>query len=138
MYVTRHTRSRTNGESFLSSFHAGTGDAFTMTLKLLTCREPKEVRTWRNYTIIAPPKHTDAVIEILKNDVAKSHVAFGEIDGTYFVAAPYNRERLIQNLIRSSKKFREAHRGTRLILDESDLLNVPREFPKDRAYKDDE
>lgn len=137
-YVMRPVRSKTKDESFLSSFQVGHGDAFTMTLHLLACRVPKEIRVWRNYTIMAAPLYIPSVIEILKTDVPKSHIVFGEIAGTYYVAAPYNRERLVTNLIRSSKKFREAHRAVRPIIDESDLLNVQREFPKDRVYKDDE
>lgn len=138
MYITRRTRSKRHDESFLSSIDAGSGDAYATVLKLLACREPKEIRTWRNYAIMVAPRAASTVIDILRSDVAKNHVAFGDVDGTYFVAAPYSRERLIKNLIRSSKKFREVQRHTRLILDESDLLNVHREFPKDRAYKDDE
>lgn len=137
-YVMRPVQARTKDESFLSSFRVGYGDAFTMTLHLLACRVPKEIRVWRNYTIMAAPAYIPAVIEIIKTDVPKSHIVFGEIDGTYYVAAPYNRDRLVTNLIRSAKKFREAQRGVRPIIDESDLLNVPREFPKDRVYKDDE
>jgi hypothetical protein len=140
MYITRQMRAKRQDESFLSALEPGGngGDAVKMLLRVLADREPKELRTWRNYTIMATPDTMNEVIEILRTDVTPRNAAFGEIENTFFVAVPYNKERLVKNLIRSTKRFREVHKGTRLILDEGDLLNTPREFPKDRAYKDDE
>lgn len=134
----RRVRTKRQDETFLSALEPGSGDAIKTLLRILDCRLPKIIFAWRNFTIMAVPNAVDAVNELLRNNVHPRTAAFGELEGTYFVAVPYNRERLIKNLIRSSKKFREIHKATRLIFDESDLLNTPPEFPKDRAYKDDE
>lgn len=138
MYLTRRMQFKRQDETFLSAMEPGEGDSIKTLVEILNCRIPKVVCVCREYTIISTAESVDAVQDIVFSVRQFKLAAFGKVNDTYFVAVPYNRERLIKNLIRSSKKFREVYRGVRLILDESDLLNVPVEFPKDRAYKDDE
>lgn len=138
MYLTRRMRMKRLDETFLSAMEPGDGDSIKALVDILNCRHPKIIRKWKTYTIIATPESVDVVLDIVRAINPSHEAAFGRVNDTCFVAVPYNSDRLIKNLIRSSKKFREVYRGVRMIFDQYDLLNTPREFPKDRAYKDDE
>ena len=113
---------RRKGETFLESVQMEGPGAQPLLIQLLQDRRPMTVTRHKgrfalcNFELLP-------TIEAICESVPKGKAAVGKNGEHPFVIVPYDKDRMIQALIRSARTFRMLHQPVRLIETERDLLN---------------